>query len=409
LLPLALVRTRARGSDLVPRWIDPADPELRALAAAIVALFRDAAEARWTRGQLAAEIADLAPLLPDRKLFEGLVKLCQDRVESAADADIDAVALRAEVFALARARGPLGYEPGPLGRPVAADILGEVAATRGVPTERIAAALYGDLEEAHPILGFDVPDEDWLLRRYNVALAQGMLLAAAQVRIRLASPTPARIRQLLRRARFHQLILQARRDGADLVVELDGPISLFEQSTRYGFQLAAFLPSLLLQEGPWRLEADLVWTPRRLRRQFALAHDAGLVSHAADVGGHQTREEQWFLERFQATTTDWALEVGGDPIDLGGRGYAIPDFTLRRGKQVAHLEIVGFWKADGLARRLELLRRYGPGNVILAVSRKLCAGGEGAAEPGVELVPFAQVVPVKAVLEAAEKVSRRVG
>ena len=33
---------------------------------------------------------------------------------------------------------------------------------------------------------------------------------------------------------------------------------------------------------------------------MALTSDDGLVSHYADRGGYQTREQPWFLERFAA-------------------------------------------------------------------------------------------------------------
>ncbi len=405
MLPLALVRARSRGNELVPRWVNPSDPDLRVLAAEILGRFVEAAAQRRTLGALDEEIAELGPLVQDRKLLDGLAKLCADKVASAPDPQLDPVALRAEVFALARERGPIAFEPGPLGRVVAADILSEVAVRRAIEPSHLEASLYADLREAHQILSFDAPTVPWLLDRYNVALAQGLLLAATQVQIRLPNPSPARIRQFLRQARFHQLIHRAQTEGSDLLVELDGPVSLFQQSTRYGFQLAAFLPTLLLHDGPWSLEADLVWTPRRLQRRFLLGPAVGLVSHARDAGGHQTREELWFQERFAQTVTDWSLETGILPIDLAGRGFVVPDFTLRKGGRVAHLEILGFWKRESLANRLELLRRYGPGNVILAVSRKLCAEGTGVAEGGVELVPFSAVVPVKDVIAAAERVA----
>ncbi|MBA2321229.1 MAG: DUF790 family protein [Deltaproteobacteria bacterium] len=405
MLPLALVRARAKGDVLTPRWIDAADPALREVADELVARFTSAARERRTRGELEEELADLTEVLTDKKLFDGLVKLCADRIEAVADPEVDPATLRDEVFRLARARGPIAYERGPLEKTVAADILALVAEQRGLAPDRVASLLYADLREAHTITGFDLPDGQRLLERYNLALAQGLLLAATQLRIRLARPTPGRIRQLLRQARFHQLTHHARRDGDDLLVELDGPVSLFQQSTRYGFQLAAFLPALLLQDGPWSLEADLLWTPQRLRRRFFLDPSAGLVTGRPDHGAHQTREETWFEERFAATTTDWKLAAASEPIELGGQGFAVPAFTLTKGRRVAHLEILGFWRPEALAKRLELLRRFGRGNIILAVSRKMCTEEMDAIE-GAEIVPFAQVVPVKDVLAAAERVAR---
>ena len=81
------------------------------------------------------------------------------------------------------------------------------------------------------------------------------------------------------------------------------------------------------------------------------------------------------------------------------------DFTFERDGRRAHLEIIGFWQRDYLQRRIELLRDYGPGNLVLAVSKSL-GGGKGAVDLPVEVVPFAKIVPPKAVIEAVERVAQ---
>src|SRR5690349_16429600 len=144
MLPLALVRASARGEVLRPRWIDPSDPELLEVGEALIATFRAAAEAGRTRGELDQEVEELAELIADRKLFDGLAKLCADRTESAMAPDVDPAALRAEVFRLARERGPVAFEAGPLGAVTADDLLAEAGRTRGLSGERMAALLYAD-------------------------------------------------------------------------------------------------------------------------------------------------------------------------------------------------------------------------------------------------------------------------
>ena len=83
----------------------------------------------------------------------------------------------------------------------------------------------------------------------------------------------------------------------------------------------------------------------------------------------------------------------------------MPDFTFRNGDRVAHMEIVGFWRKAYLDRRIEWLRAYGPGNLILAVSKRLVSDASDLAGFGGEVVPFAEVVPARQVLEAVERVA----
>src|SRR5690606_14619105 len=99
------------------------------------------------------------------------------------------------------------------------------------------------LKEEQRIVTCGVPDPDWLIARYNVALVQALLLRATEVRVRLVEPTVPRVRQLLRHVKFQQLLHHGRRDGDTLELVLDGPGALFRQSTRYGMQLASFFPA----------------------------------------------------------------------------------------------------------------------------------------------------------------------
>ena len=68
------------------------------------------------------------------------------------------------------------------------------------------------------------------------------------------------------------------RDG--YVFHIDGPLSLFSATTKYGLQVALFLPALLHCQD-FRLEAEVRWGPRREPRSFLLDSRDGLVSHQA--------------------------------------------------------------------------------------------------------------------------------
>lgn len=407
MLTSSLVRARVRGRELIPTFVDPRRPALREAAESLCGTFADGAADGRTRGELAEEVDTLCADRRDHAVLRGLAKLCFDRAEFAIDAPVPPSELRAEAFRLAAASGPLALEPGAHGRPVARDVLAQVAARHGVPVEAVADALYADLEEAQRITAFDVPGPEWLLHRYNTALVQALLLRSVEVRLRLLEPPAARMRQLFRAVKFHQLIHRARRDGAALEVVLDGPTSLFAQSTRYGMQLANFFPSVLHLDTPWTLEATVLWTRARHRKTLRLDASSGLVAHTADRGGYERREAVWFAERFAALDSGWTLLEGQEPVTLADRGVVFPDFTFERNGRRAHLEIVGYWRRDDLARRIGLVRDHGPGNLILAVSRKLRGSKEAlGTHPGVPVVEFAEVVPAREVLAAVEEVAR---
>src|SRR5207253_5166156 len=138
-----------------------------------------------------------------------------------------------------------------------------------------------------------------LLERYNVALAQSILLRSTRVHVAIRGETPQRYRALLRRAKFHRLICEIEKTAPDSYrLHLDGPLSLFSATQKYGLQLALFLPAIL-QCSDFDLHADLRWGPQRSPRVFELSSADGLVPHTVDSGMYVAPELAMFAELFR--------------------------------------------------------------------------------------------------------------
>ncbi len=400
-----LVRVRRRKGVARPAYINVDDPALGALTESLLALFRDAVETGMSLGALEAEVEALVADEKDPRIGRGLAKLLFDQTTTDVEAPLPPPELRRRVFEAASARGPIALERTTLERPTAADVLAEVAEALGTTAEAVANGLYADLPHAQRVVACeaDLERPEALLHRYNLALPQAMLLKAASVTVTLEQPTVPRLRQLFRYLKMFRLLATARRDPSSgaLTLVVEGPLALFRQASRYGLQLANFLGALALQDR-WSLTATLV--DGRSQSTLELSSSDGLVSHYQDHGAWESKEQAWFRERFAATRTDWTLDDRVSPIDLGGEAVVLPDFALRHGDRVAWVEIVGFWRREWLERRVALLARFGPGNLVLAVSRKLATELDAALPQ--EVVAFAEVVPVKDVIAAAERVAR---
>lgn len=408
MIPGPLLRAKTGRDRVEPSFVGERPLALDA-AGALLDIYRIAADEGWPRARVEEAVAGAIGDSKDHKLWKGLAKVLDDRCEYVVAGVEDPVATRLAVFRAAAKVGPLALEPGPFERPVAEGVLDAEAAARGMGAQALSDALYADRSDEQRLKICPVPDAAWLVRRYDVALAQSVLLHATEVRVVLSAPAAPRVHQLFRWIKFLQLVHSFKRVGDEVHITLDGPVSVLTQSTRYGMKLAQLLPALLLQPGEWELTADLAWTRRNLRRQLLLHAADGLVSHLSDTGAYVGREQQAFAERFADTVTGWTLSDATEPLDLDGRALVLPDFGISDGRRTAWLEVVGYWRRDWLARRVELLRKHGPGNLILAISRKLLTGPEGdelAAEFPGAVVPFKEVVPVKAVMEAVARVAR---
>ena len=406
-----MLRVRVRGKTLEPGYLKPDDPKTLAVAAQILDVVQAASAGRWKRGEVdealrAAEGADTR-----HKLMRGMAKLLLDKCSFEMDCPVEPAALRQQVFAAATAAGPLARRPGPHGRPTAAAVLAQLATTlpdhprTGAPwtVDQLQDALYADHPEEQRLIARKGPEtpED-LVHLYNLGLVQALLLRASHIRVTMDRPAARHLRDLFRRLKFQQLMYRVETAGRDLVLTVDGPQSLLRQSTRYGLALAVFFPALPLLPGAWTMEAEVLWgNKRKLKKQLLVHHSRGLQSHYQARGTWRSKAEQWFRERWEKLDTGWTLH-DGELIDLGRQQPLLPDLSLRRDGRIAHLDIVGFWRKGYLEKRLAQT----PDNVVLAVSKRLV--GDKSALPKTlagQVVPFAEIIPAKTVLERIEAVA----
>jgi predicted nuclease of restriction endonuclease-like RecB superfamily len=395
-----LVRVSLDKNGLVkPGFVDPANGRMRARADEILAVLREGVGRR--RWELDEEIAAIVGDGVDHKLTRGLVKLALDRCDFEVRSPLPPAELRARVFRMATEAGPLATHAIEGGRPTREQLLQRLAEEFGVSADDLSGSLYADHAERQVLASLEEVDGAWLLQRYNVALVQAVLYKAVELKILLEHPHPARVRQILRAVKFHQLIHAVQRTPVGLVVTLDGPASLFSQTTRYGLALARFFPALLLVETPWRLEARVEWT--RGQRTLALDSACGLRSHYRDAGAWVPREVQTLVERWPTLDTGWDLVEDAAPLAQGPDRVVVPDLGFRKEGRIAWLEVLGYWRKAGLAARLAAQAEHGPDNLFLAVSRKLA--GDPATLPDT-VIPFSEVVPTRELLRRLETQAR---
>jgi predicted nuclease of restriction endonuclease-like RecB superfamily len=283
-------------------------------------------------------------------VHQGLAKLLEDRCEFDVESSHPPDELRERVFQAAAAQRAAGE----FNRQA---VLEATAAELGLTGEQIDQGLFADLKIEQRLIRFKDCTVEQLLQRYNVALAQAILLRSTGVVVNIMGETPARYRQLFRAIKFHRLICEIREAGRDsYTLALDGPLSLFSATQKYGMQLANFLPSLL-QCKRFDLKATVRWGAQRKEKEFRLESNDGLCSHLPDYGDYVPAELAMFAEAFRKKSDDWDISSEAALLPLGTSVWT-PDFVLthRRTKRKVYLEILGFWRrtdADKLYRRLQ--------------------------------------------------------
>jgi predicted nuclease of restriction endonuclease-like RecB superfamily len=366
-----MVRVRfGRNDRLTPAYLDTNSPEWQEVAERLLDVFR--AHTGRSRSELDDELHDAFGDAPTQLIHQGLAKLLEDRCEFEVVAGHPPEQLREAVFTAAAAhRQALADSAGRRSFDRSA-VLAGVAAGVGLTPEQVEAGLFADLKSEQRLVSFKDITAERLLQRYNVALAQAVLLRSTGVTVHVRGEPPQRYRQLFRLIKFHRLVCEVDTTGENAyTLRLDGPLSLFTSTQKYGLQLALFLPAVLKCRD-FDLQAELRWGSDRRHKVLHLSPRDGLVSHTPDSGMYVPPELSMFVELFRNRVSEWDIAPEVDVFPLG-TSFWVPDFRLVQkatGKSVL-LEVLGFWRRSGVEKHLERLRTHAREPFLLAVSDQL--------------------------------------
>jgi predicted nuclease of restriction endonuclease-like RecB superfamily len=319
-------------------------------------------------GHTVAELtAALSEVDVDNDLQRGLraaQKFVLDRCEFVARDDVDPVDLRQRVFAAAAAARREGsYDR--------LRVLAAVEHDVGLEKDTLSGLLYADLDEARLVdaSALIAMNAAALVDRWDQAELQALLLRSLSVRLELQT-SPRSLRALLRALKWQQLLFTLNDATADgVVIVVDGPASLFSQSTRYGLKLALVVPAILRCERV-RLTAMVQLRKGQAALPFVYVGHRR-VEHDVDDGKDTTLEDdvgaradlplvRGLREGLPAALV--ALGFGNVVVEdnhalfsVPGVGACVPDVVVVAddGRR-ACVEVLGFWSRDAVFARVAL-------------------------------------------------------
>ena len=405
------VMARLMRGRLIPHRLSPDDERAREVAEALVALYAD--HVGKPRVRLEAELSlleeELGPRLDVRrgfKILRALAKLLEEKATWASPEKADPYTLRTRLFELAAS---LPEPPSATGTLLEGssreDLLSQVSRETGV--EDPATVMYADRQGAQLLAEFEPPAPEALITRYNVAQIQGVLYSAQNLTVDLGEE--ADVRLIFHYVKLLGLIYNLEPTTRGYRLRLDGPLSLFGSTRKYGLRLAKLIPGLLLT-GPWQLHASVSWKGREAVLELD-SEAPGLASHykgLADAGAGDVREAFAKAWNRAKDKDGWELEPGAGILPIPQLKTAlVPDFAFQNAKtgEKVHLEILGFWSERHLVERVALLReaaRRGH-RVLIAAPESLGASPEtlSTATQG-DVIPFKSRLDAKSVLAALQ-------
>ncbi|GAB7092522.1 DUF790 family protein [Halorubrum luteum] len=414
MLTADLARSRTYEGTISPLFIDADDQQYRETATELIQIFEE--HLGQSKGRLEETIDELTIADTDYKIVQGLAKLLKDECEFETVAPVDPQEIRQRLFEKANDSYPIARQP-TLGEDTQKlEVYSAVADQFGISLEDCYRGMYADLEENKRLVRFghrtsDEYDEaddgttttrltgdseksyaedtitvDWLLTRYNLALAQAVLYDATEMRIRVWDSfatvfSYVKLFGLMHRiypidANGNRVSSTDVADGYEAI--LDGAASLFSKSRKYGIRMSNFLPALPLCDR-WEMEADILDDDGGATSQtlsFELDHTDELSSHYSAQSDFDSDVERTLAQKWGRANTDWQLVREDDVLDLGAE-VMLPDFAIEHpdGRRVI-FEIVGFWTPEYLNEKLAKIRNADRDNLIVAVSERLDCSSE---------------------------------
>ncbi len=364
MLTRELLAFTVREGRVRPRFVDPAAPAVRALAESLLEVANAAPGCRW--GDIDSDLSAIVLQDPKPKIGRGLAKLLQDRL-TVAEPGEEPAARRAHAFAVAMDELAKLSPDAPFSTYEAA------LQERLGPLEPLRAGLHGDLPAERLVVEFEPIDAQALLDRYNLALAQGLVLYARRLELRLGPAGRPEVRRLLRWLRFCRLVAEVTATAEGCAIGVEGPAAIFDGAKRYGFELARFLTGVPRLDR-WQLSAE-VKMPNRPSARLELDETSPLVSPIGGAPGHVPEELSQAFDRLDRP--GWSIDPSPPPRITGARGLAVPDFALvpESGPPVV-VELFHRWHRGPLLARLEELIEQPDPELFLGVDRALARDPE---------------------------------
>ena len=193
-----LLRFKTSGGYAKPSFINPADPKLLTLAERLIALFENSPGS--TREELDEQLDHLTAAYNDVKLARGLVKILIDRSEFSGCGEQDYPAARHALFL--RSAALLNSEQCPADP---AEYRARLMADEPV----LKTGVYPDLPENEQLIALKKTFPKELLERYNMALAQSLMLYSDGLDCQVSAEDQGALRRLLKYLKFFRLLFRA--------------------------------------------------------------------------------------------------------------------------------------------------------------------------------------------------------
>jgi len=360
-----LIRYRIVKNKIFPRFIQTNDPLLLQTSSELLDLFNESSGK--TRNQLISDSNNIIDYCNCPTIItRGLEKLLMDRTTFNTESPEALVQFRKELFLFTSRLHQEKIQD-------TTNYYQSIEKNFQQDIPHIQNQLYSDLPFNQPVVKFKALSADRLLHRYNCAQVQGLLIHCEQLILDIYSPDIASLRQLFKYLRFHQLLAEIIKleDEIGFQIKINGPLSLFFQTQKYGINLANFFPAILHQK-EWELTAEIRLKNQKRPLILSLDQSCNILSHYNHFMAYIPEEISMLQQSVNKKLPSWTIKPSETLIPLPGDAWCFPDFTLTH--QIGdtfHLELFHPWHSSHVLYRLKQLKDSKKSGLLLGVNKKL--------------------------------------
>ncbi len=339
----------------------------------------------------------------DYKIVRGLAAILDRRCTYVVDSKLEPMSTRTIVFEEASNRRIATLQE-------REQLLVELGARMNVSARELEDSLLKDLEAEQILSSFDPVNPELLVKVYNLALAQTALFKSVSMEFTASGNWKRIFRDIKRLGLMYSV---EKKTPDEYTVYLDGPLSLFKMTERYGTSLAKLLPTIVSGDS-WSFKADLI-DRHRNNRILHFEESKSTAPVFASLFGEDfsaifdSSVEEKFASSFNSLNTGWELRREPEPL-IAGRQVLIPDFSFEKYGIKLFMEIAGFWTKEYIERKLSKLSSLSPDvEIIVAINENLrCSESKLSAVKAALLLTYSKDVPLEPILSHLRMLEQKV-
>lgn len=340
-------------------------------------------------------------------------------------------------------------------------ILNAIASRTKLSPTSILQSVWSDLDENTVLESFDsvVPEE--LLGWYDLSLLQTLLFTCT--RLEFSVRGGANWKNVLRKVKHlglmynlnEQVTSSESSDAEDthvkynsehqiyanmkdksnhdrkLVCSIDGPVSLFKLTDKYGTSIAKLIPYIISSPW-WYLNALIVRKTLSGKKiyEFRASSEAfqhlklgepsrnskdNRIKNRLTSSYFDSSLEEKFATKLEQLASRWKIKREPDPLIVGNGVAFIPDFLFEKYGRKVYLEIVGFWTKEYLEKKFQkvsdILRNSNVDLFVAVDEELLCSKLLPSSTYDLlnnRIIPFRKTsVPVRKLLEYLKSIDKQ--